>query len=161
MLPVPRHVIDNATAPYGISVSYRLIETNHGEMTCAWTDHGLCWTGFGDNSALIAKRFKCTPKYEPDHILPFNMDLDLYGTPFQLSVWRALLIIPHGKIATYHDIASYIGNPKATRAVGTAIGKNPISIIIPCHRVIRTDGGLGEYLWGQDLKSHLLALETH
>lgn len=89
----------------------------------------------------------------------FNIPLNLKGTLFQKKVWQALLEIPYGKTCSYKDIAQKIGNPKAVRAVGTAIGKNPISIIIPCHRVIASNGGLGGFAGGIDRKKILLDLE--
>ena len=81
------------------------------------------------------------------------------GTEFQLQVWKALLKIPRGKTATYSQIAKLIGKPNASRAVGNAIGKNPIAYLIPCHRVIRTDGSLGGFRWGTNCKAKLLAQE--
>lgn len=86
-------------------------------------------------------------------------ELVLTGTEFQKSVWKALLEIPVGKTVTYTQIATAIGRPKAVRAVGTAIGANPIAILIPCHRVVRTDGNLGGYRWGIDLKKEILRNE--
>ena len=82
------------------------------------------------------------------------------GTAFQVKVWRALLHIPAGNIADYSSIAKRIGTPKASRAVGTAIGKNPIAYLIPCHQVIRQTGGLGDYRWGTHRKQALLIRET-
>jgi O-6-methylguanine DNA methyltransferase len=90
----------------------------------------------------------------------FDLPLDLRGTSFQLQVWRALTRIPHGETRTYAQIASQIGRPKATRAVGSANGRNPLPIIVPCHRVISTGGGLGGYSAGLDFKRRLLALES-
>jgi len=90
----------------------------------------------------------------------FDLPLDLRGTPFQLQVWRALTQIPYGETRTYAQIASQIGHPKATRAVGSANGRNPVPIIVPCHRVIATGGGLGGYSAGLDFKRRLLALES-
>lgn len=81
------------------------------------------------------------------------------GTPFQQSVWKALQEIPVGEIRTYAQIAIAIGKPKAVRAVGTAIGANPIAYLIPCHRVVRTDGGLGGYRWGLEIKKMMLKAE--
>lgn len=89
----------------------------------------------------------------------FSLPLSFNGTPFQKSVWNALLEIPYGEAVSYHDIAKAIGNPKASRAVGSANGKNPISIVIPCHRVIASHGGLGGYSGGLDKKRYLLKLE--
>jgi AraC family transcriptional regulator of adaptative response/methylated-DNA-[protein]-cysteine methyltransferase len=85
--------------------------------------------------------------------------LHLIGTEFQLSIWQALQSIPAGKTTTYALIAETIGRPKAVRAVGTAIGANPIAYLIPCHRVIRTDGSLGGYRWGLDCKMAMLEWE--
>ena len=85
--------------------------------------------------------------------------LDLEGTDFQKSVWQALSNIPYGKTSSYKDIANQIGKPKATRAVGTAVGKNPFLIIIPCHRVIKTDGSIGGFAYGSEAKRKLLKIE--
>ena len=86
--------------------------------------------------------------------------LHLIGAPFQIKVWEALMQIPSGQVTTYSDIANAIGNPKASRAVGTAIGKNPISWIIPCHRVLSKSGALGGYHWGLHVKRIMLAFEA-
>lgn len=89
-----------------------------------------------------------------------DIRVHLQGTPFQLSVWEALTEIPYGKTASYQDIAEKIGKPDAVRAVGTAIGKNPVPILVPCHRIIRKDGTLGEFsLGGSEIKKQLLAAE--
>ena len=89
----------------------------------------------------------------------FELPLRLEGTPFQIAVWSALLDIPYGTTSTYADLATHIGRPRAARAVGAANGRNPISIIVPCHRLIGADGGLTGYGWGIDRKRHLLDLE--
>ncbi|SFH57409.1 methylated-DNA--[protein]-cysteine S-methyltransferase [Pisciglobus halotolerans] len=89
----------------------------------------------------------------------FDLPLDVSGTPFQISTWEALKEIPFGETKTYGEIATAIGNPKAVRAVGTAIGSNPISIIVPCHRVIGKDGRLTGYGNGLPMKKRLLMLE--
>ena len=90
----------------------------------------------------------------------FDVRLDLHGTSFQLKVWDALRHVPYGKTATYQEIAKQIGMPNAVRAVANAIGANPVAIIIPCHRIIRSDGSLGGYHWGVELKKYLLKLEA-
>ena len=87
------------------------------------------------------------------------MPLDLRGTDFQLAAWRALCRIPFGTTVSYADQAVMIGSPRATRAVGSANGRNPIPIIVPCHRVVARDGSLGGYSLGLDMKRALLALE--
>ena len=89
----------------------------------------------------------------------FQLPLEMKGTPFQMAVWKELLKIPYGESTTYGDIAKKLKNPGAGRAVGSANGKNPISIVVPCHRVIASHGGLGGYSGGLDKKRYLLALE--
>jgi methylated-DNA-[protein]-cysteine S-methyltransferase len=90
----------------------------------------------------------------------FDLPFDIEGTAFQKQVWKALSNIPFGKTVSYSDIAKKINNPKAVRAVGSANGKNPLCIIIPCHRVIAADGSLGGYSSGIDIKKKLLKLEN-
>jgi O-6-methylguanine DNA methyltransferase len=89
----------------------------------------------------------------------FSFSLDLRGTPFQLKCWRALLSIPYGQTRTYADIARAVGEPKAFRAVGMANNRNPVAIVVPCHRVIASDGTLCGYGGGLDVKRKLLELE--
>ncbi|OUM98089.1 MAG: hypothetical protein BAA04_07515 [Firmicutes bacterium ZCTH02-B6] len=89
----------------------------------------------------------------------FDFALDLEGTPFQLAVWRCLCTIPYGETRSYAWVAKTIGRPTALRAVGQAIGRNPISIAVPCHRVIASDGSYGGYTGGLDVKRFLLRLE--
>ena len=89
-----------------------------------------------------------------------TINIHLIGAPFQIKVWEALMNIPTGFVTTYSDIAKAIYNKAAVRAVGTAVGKNPISWLIPCHRVLRKNGELGGYHWGIDLKTALLARES-
>ena len=89
-----------------------------------------------------------------------KLSLDLYGTNFQLQVWQALLRIPCGDTVTYKDIAQEVCKPKASRAVGNAVGANPISVLIPCHRVIRASGVIDNYMWGSARKKVLLGLEN-
>jgi AraC family transcriptional regulator, regulatory protein of adaptative response / methylated-DNA-[protein]-cysteine methyltransferase len=86
--------------------------------------------------------------------------LFLIGAPFQIKVWEALLTIPSGEVTTYSDIAESIGNPRAVRAVGTAVGRNPVSWLIPCHRALRKSGALGGYHWGLPVKRAMLAFEA-
>jgi len=89
----------------------------------------------------------------------FDVPVDLRGTPFQMGVWDALCEIPYGETCTYGEIAATVGRPKATRAVGQAVGANPIPIVIPCHRVIGTTGSLVGFAGGLPLKERLLVLE--
>lgn len=89
----------------------------------------------------------------------FDIALDMQGTPFQKEVWKQLLNIPYGETRAYKDIAKAVNNSKASRAVGAANGQNPLSIIVPCHRVISSDGSLGGYAGGLNIKKKLLKLE--
>lgn len=107
-------------------------------------------------SATVARVVACID----DPGRTFDLPLHLLGTPFQQQVWQALREIPCGSTATYRDIAVRIGKPEALRAVGTACGANPIAIIVPCHRVIRSDGGMGGFRWGLERKRALLERET-
>jgi O-6-methylguanine DNA methyltransferase len=90
----------------------------------------------------------------------FDLPLDLRGTPFQLAVWAALREIPFGEHRSYGEVAARVGRPRAVRAVGTANGSNPCSLVVPCHRVINSDGKLGGYGGGLELKARLLAMES-
>jgi len=87
-------------------------------------------------------------------------NLHIIGSPFQIKVWRALLQIKAGQVVTYSDVATEIDQPSSVRAVGTAIGRNPISFLIPCHRVVKKSGGLGGYHWGFSIKKNLLTFEN-
>ncbi|WP_329284647.1 methylated-DNA--[protein]-cysteine S-methyltransferase [Streptomyces sp. NBC_00691] len=98
--------------------------------------------------------------YFAGELTSFELPLNLIGTPFQLRVWEALLRIPYGETRTYGELAEELGNPGASRAVGLANGKNPVSIIVPCHRVVGAGGGLTGYGGGLDRKQRLLAFES-
>ena len=89
-----------------------------------------------------------------------EIKLHLKGTPFQLKVWRALLTIPFGELKSYGNIAHHIYHPKASRAVGTAIGSNPVAYLIPCHRVIQSNGTFGHYMWGATRKAAIIGWEA-
>ncbi|MCY0870389.1 MAG: methylated-DNA--[protein]-cysteine S-methyltransferase, partial [Firmicutes bacterium] len=89
----------------------------------------------------------------------FDLPLDLRGTPFQVAVWRALLDIPYGEVRTYGEVARMVGRPRAARPVGVAVGKNPVAIVVPCHRVIGADGTMTGYAGGLAMKRRLLELE--
>ena len=108
---------------------------------------------FAPLKAQLRAYFKCELKH-------FNIPLAPVGTPFQLKVWQALRNIPYGELVSYKTIAKAIGNLKAVRAVGGANGKNPISIIVPCHRIIGSDGSLTGYAGGLQTKRRLLKLEN-
>jgi len=114
-----------------------------------------CADGFAPNRAAIAQILE----YLEGKRVIFELPLDLRGTGFQLAVWRALLEIPYGETRSYAQIAKRVGQPKAVRAVGAANGANPIALVIPCHRVIASDGRLGGFAGGLRLKAKLLAME--
>ena len=149
-----------------------------GRMTIAATDKGLAGLWFDGQRHLPPELCDQTVwPAEPDHPVlqqtsqqlteyfagqrsSFDLPLDLsHGTPFQQSVWQALLDIPQGDTASYGDISQRIGKPAAVRAVGSAVGRNPVSVIVPCHRVIGANGALTGYAGGLDKKTALLRLE--
>ncbi len=109
----------------------------------------------------ISKLFfsKTIPKFPHKKIDIYKSKLDMQGTPFQKKVWSSLLKIPKGKIKTYSEVARMIGRPTAVRAVASAIAKNEIGILIPCHRVVPSTGGIGKYRWGSKIKEKLLNSE--
>lgn len=149
-----------------------------GEVFVASTERGLCMVDFMTSEKVfrqrLARRFSAEvvrndrenqkalaqiDLYLKGKIEKFDMPLDLRGTPFQKRVWGALLEIPYGHTRTYQDVARAIGHPRAFRAVGNANGSNCIPLIIPCHRVIASNGGLGGYGHGLEVKRRLLDLE--
>ncbi|MGV3346858.1 methylated-DNA--[protein]-cysteine S-methyltransferase [Enterobacteriaceae bacterium LUAb1] len=145
-----------------------------GKLTLIANDHalvGVLWENeLAGRTSLIPQRFdECHPiltetasqlrEYFSGQRRAFSLPLEFTGTAFQKAVWAALLNIPFGETRTYRDIAEYIGNPKAVRAVGAANGRNPVSIIAPCHRVIGSNGKLTGFASGLDNKAYLLALE--
>lgn len=136
-------------------VSYCVKKTPFGEMIVGACDHGICWMGFDLDGRIMMQRF---PQAQFVKAPDVNMEqsLALYGTDFQMDVWWELLKIPDNATTTYGKLAQSLNKPKAYRAVGTAVGMNPISGVIPCHRVLPASGGVGHYLWGADKKSELL-----
>lgn len=140
------------------------------------TERGICGMGFcaemGEDACFLdlANRWPdATFRHAPAALTPWveaifagagDAPLLLVGAPFQIKVWEALLSVPSGHVTTYSDIANAIGSPRAVRAVGTAVGRNPISYLIPCHRALRKSGGLGGYHWGLPVKRALLAWES-
>ena len=113
----------------------------------------------GDNEAL-RETARQLGAYFAGRRTAFDLKLDFHGTDFQKAVWQALLTIPFGETRSYADIARQVGNPKAVRAVGAANGRNPISIVAPCHRVIGANGKLTGFAGGLEAKALLLGLET-
>ena len=159
----------------GLTISYGWFNTPFGSALAMATPRGLCGMGFASEHIPaasfkdLANRWpKATFVNAPERVRPFvkaalgggTAQLHLMGAPFQIKVWEALLAIPSGQVSTYSDIAAAIRNPKAVRAVGTAVGRNPVSWLIPCHRVLRKSGELGGYHWGLPVKRALLAYEA-
>jgi len=160
----------------GLRIFHGWFESPYGEMLALATERGICGLGFAGNigrAATEADLFSRWPRAEFIHA-PQNLHdwveatlngkgearLHLSGTALQIKVWEALLQIPSGHVCTYSDIAQNIGHPKAMRAVGTAVGRNPVSWLIPCHRALRKSGALGGYHWGLPVKRALLARES-
>ena len=114
-----------------------------------------------NNSPVLQETERQLKEYFAGTRNRFELELDFVGTDFQKKVWQALLTIPFGETRSYSQIAAQIGNPKAVRAVGAANGRNPISIVAPCHRVIGASGGLTGFAGGLEAKQYLLALEEH
>lgn len=144
----------------------RLIQSPIGPLTLRGKAGALTALGFGDaregdgpSSPLLERAARELAEYFAGERRVFSIPLDPAGTPFQRKVWDALREIPYGETASYREIAARIGNPKACRAVGMANGRNPISIFIPCHRVIGAGGQLVGYAGGLDIKKALLELE--
>ena len=121
-----------------------------------WKREGIRLHRDGKYNALVARELDA---YFAGRLREFTVSLDLRGTPFQRQVWEALCDIPYGVTCSYGDVARALGKPKASRPVGQAIGRNPVAIIVPCHRVIGSDGGLTGYGGGLHIKKALLDLE--
>ncbi len=167
----------------GVRIRYTITGSRYGRLLTAVTDRGVCAVLLGpDDETLVENLRKEFPHAIKDRVddgadswlaeLVAKVDaqlrgdlgadapaLDLIGTAFQLRVWRALTELPRGQTASYHELAAAIGKPTATRAVASAIARNRIAVVVPCHRVIRDDGSLGGYRWGVPTKRQILADE--
>ncbi len=166
---------------FGVTVRYGFHPTPFGECLIGVTSRGICHLAFvaplsredalarlshdwplaqlvADQAATRGAVAKAFPP--PGSSAVPALSLHVKGTNFQLKVWKALLEIPAGEVTTYGALAAQLGDPKASRAVGTAVGANPVSYLIPCHRVIKASGELGGYAWGVDRKRVMLARET-
>lgn len=163
-----------------LKIDYAVHETPFGAAFIAQSSRGICELGFGaiegPESELVSLRKKwpyasfCENKhatapailslFERNSTCSKPLSLLVTGTNFQVSVWRALLAIPKGSVSTYGAIASSIGKPGSARAVGNAVGANPIAFVIPCHRVIRATGELGGFRWGTIRKHAIHAWES-
>ena len=147
------------------------LDTPLGTLQIEATERGLCGIWFPSRSIdqgptsrtnrVISLAKQELNAYFTGDLTTFSVPLDWQGTRFQESVWQALLAIPYGKTVTYGDVARAIGRPRSSRPVGGAVGKNPLPIIVPCHRVIGSDGSLTGFTGGLDIKIRLLELEGH
>lgn len=163
---------------HALRINYSFASCYFGDILIASTTKGICYLAFFDDNELALELLKADfPKASFEEVLddlqqsvievlqqdltaPKSIKLHLKGTDFQLKVWEALLNISFGEVSTYGAIAQQISLPNAARAVGTAIGNNPVAIIIPCHRVIQNSGKLGGYMWGLTRKSAILGWEA-
>ena len=162
-------VKDSANSGEGLTIEYHWQETPFGDTLIMATKKGVCGLCFSsemgrEKSLADLKRWPKAHYIETSKpLLPAlgeDVRLHLIGTEFQLKVWEALLHLPTGFIASYGDIADYIGrSKKAARAIGGAVGKNPLSWLVPCHRVLGANGQLGGYYWGLPLKEKMLEWE--
>ena len=159
-------------------INYSFAESPFGNLIVASTPKGICHMAFADEKEkmlnTLKEKFPNATYYQRLDIIQQNalfifqhdwnglpeIKLHLKGTDFQVKVWEALLKIPKGQLTTYRNIADNIGNPNALRAVGTAIGSNPVAYLIPCHRVIQSNGNIGGYMWGSTRKTAMIGWES-
>ncbi len=163
----------------GMTVNYAITGSPIGRVLVAATERGICAVSLGEDDAaleqsLAAEYPRATIRRDDDALRPYvdsvlahlrdrtplaALPLDVVGTPFQHEVWHAIRAIPAGERRTYGQIAATLGNPNGARAVARACATNPAALVIPCHRVVRGDGGAGGYRWGAERKQALLANE--
>jgi len=171
-----------------LEINYSFAESPFGMLLVASTAKGICYMAFVDQAAAsgeatsggtaafarLQSRFpharfrQVTDLIQQNALYIFTQDwsrlheikLHLKGTEFQLKVWETLLKIPMGSLTTYKDIAGLVGNPQASRAVGSAVGDNPVAFLIPCHRVIQSTGVIGQYHWGATRKTAMIGWEA-
>jgi len=157
-----------------MSLFYKFMDSPVGKLKLVASDRGLVavlWENDNPRRVrledlvedakhpMLAKTEQQLQEYFAGKRKTFSMPLDMRGTPFQKGVWQALQAIPFGETRTYGDLAKQLGSPTATRAVGAANGRNPVSIVVPCHRVIGASGKLTGFAGGLTVKAHLLGLE--
>ncbi|MBS8266551.1 methylated-DNA--[protein]-cysteine S-methyltransferase [Mesobacillus boroniphilus] len=157
-------------------IYWDILHFNGNEIYISATDKGLCYVGspeesyedmvkrlpaavFEKNAEALKQYMHELTEYLEGKLIDFSLPVDVKGTPFQEAIWTALREIPYGETYTYSDIAEKIGKPAAVRAVGTAIGANPVLITVPCHRVIGKNGAITGYRGGIEMKQQLLELE--
>lgn len=161
-----------------LQINYSFAESAFGNLIVASTPKGICYMAFEDNEETafqnLQTKFPNATFQRKLYLMQQNalfifqndwsklgeIKLHLKGTDFQLKVWESLLKIPMGGLSTYGNLAERIGNPNASRAVGTAIGSNPVAYLIPCQRVIQSTGNLGGYMWGNTRKTAIIGWES-
>ncbi|MHC8949855.1 bifunctional transcriptional activator/DNA repair enzyme AdaA [Sphingobacterium hungaricum] len=161
-----------------LTIHYHFADSLFGSLLVANTSKGICYLAFYEDKDYALTQLKAKfpnaifdekeESMQQDALAIFQQDgkplpelkLHLKGTDFQLKVWESLLKIPTGKLSTYGTLAAQIGHPEASRAVGTAIGSNPVAFLIPCHRVIQNSGLLGGYRWGTTRKTAIIGWEN-
>lgn len=161
-----------------LTINFSFAESPFGNLIVASTPKGVCHMAFDHDEANAlndlkyrfpnAKFQRKLDLVQQNALFIFQNDwsklpeikLHIKGTDFQLKVWETLLKIPMGQLSTYGQIAAQIGNPEASRAVGSAIGNNPVAYLIPCHRVIQSSGNIGSYMWGNTRKTAIIGWET-
>lgn len=156
-------------------ITYGYGSTPFGEVLIAFSDKGVCYLGFvDDNKDAVYAHFvqlwnnaehvqndeKAKEYLQNIFVQKKKYNLIVKGTDFQINVWKALLNLLNGAVATYEDVAKYLEKPKAVRAVASAIGKNHIAYLIPCHRVIAKSGAMSGYRWGIERKKTIIAYES-
>lgn len=167
---------DYAKGGAGLRIRWGWHDSPFGPALVMGTERGICGIGFAADvgaeavmTEMIARWPRADFVEDPVALEPWaraafgeggEAPVHLIGAPFQIKVWEALLRVPAGHVTTYSDIATAIGNPRAVRAVGTALGKNPVAWLIPCHRALRKSGAIGGYHWGLPVKRAMLAWES-
>ena len=171
-MKVIQHKAARATRGRNLTICYGIHPFPVGKILVAMTAEGLCWLGINcgveqlrknwkgadlvEDQAVTAKAAREISRLWPVRLEEMTLPVVLYGTEFQLKVWKELLKIKSGSTVTYEQIAKKIGKPKAVRAVGSAVGKNTVSIVVPCHRVVNKTSGRINYGWGPAVKKALL-----
>lgn len=163
----------------GMLIAYSTISSACGALLVAATEHGVCAVKIGDDAAVLVRHLqrefpaalveeaprrrnewiKAIARHLKGDLPSLDLPIDVRATAFQWQVWRALQRIPYGETRAYSEVARSIGRPKAVRAVARACATNPVALVVPCHRVVPSAGGIGGYRWGVNCKQRLLATE--
>jgi O-6-methylguanine DNA methyltransferase len=172
--PAPDGLVDRVLAATGPADAWVPVEGPAGPLMVAFNDHGISYVLAGDDEAELSRQVRARldrgvrrGDAPPAGLVPAlrtgrtrSLRFDLRGrTPFEQAVLTAALRIPRGEVRSYAWLAAAIGKPGAVRAVGSALGRNPVPVVIPCHRVVRADGRVGDYVWGSPVKRTILTHE--